>query len=163
MASNSERMIEKSRNSVADLEGGGGGVAPPPTLNRSWIEKRRRLELNRPPPPPFTTPSPLRVNPPPLKFPNSLCGPHKPFETGVSPTAKLSHWGQATSRKQPECGRHGLSNILKLYEQRSCIQSITNDQVKLISYERGCRFHAGNTWCTFNINPLSGQLLTMTK
>ena len=56
------------------------------------------------------------------KFSKSLCGPHKPFktnrpttyETGISPTAALSHWGQASSRKQSECGRHGLSNILKL-------------------------------------------------
>ena len=30
-------------------------------------------------------------------------------------TATLSdHWGQASSREQSECGRHGLSNILKL-------------------------------------------------
>ena len=36
------------------------------------------------------------------------------YETGDSPAATLSHWGQASSRKQSECGRHGLSNILKL-------------------------------------------------
>ena len=36
------------------------------------------------------------------------------YGTGVSPTATLSHWGQASSRKQSECGRHALSNILKL-------------------------------------------------
>ena len=57
------------------------------------------------------------------KFPNyNLCRPHKPFktnqlttyETGDSPEATLSHWGQPSSRKQPECGRHDLWNILKL-------------------------------------------------
>ena len=37
-----------------------------------------------------------------------------PYETGVSPAATLSHYGQASSRKQSQCGRHGLSNILKL-------------------------------------------------
>ena len=36
------------------------------------------------------------------------------------------------------------------YKQRSCIQFITNEQVKLISFMRGGRFHAGNTLCTFN-------------
>ena len=39
---------------------------------------------------------------------------NKPFETGVSPTATLSHWGQASSREQSDCGSDGLSNILKL-------------------------------------------------
>ena len=50
------------------------------------------------------------------KFPNNLCGPHKPFKTnqltsyesGDSPSRHLSHWGQASSRKQPECGTHDL-------------------------------------------------------
>ena len=41
--------------------------------------------------------------------------PHEmPYETGDSPAATLSHWGQASSRKQSECGMHGLSNILEL-------------------------------------------------
>ena len=74
------------------------------------------------------------------KFPNNVCGPHKPFkpnqlttyETGDSPVATLSYWGQASSRKQSECGRHGLSNILNyIYKQ---VLFITNEQVKLISF-----------------------------
>ena len=44
------------------------------------------------------------------------------YETGDSPAATLSHWGQASSRKRSECGRHGVSNILNtMYKQRSCI------------------------------------------
>ena len=38
-------------------------------------------------------------------------------------------------------------------KQRYCIQFITNEQVKLISFKfpmRGGWFHAGNTLCTFN-------------
>ena len=77
------------------------------------------------------------------------------------PTDHLLNWGfpsrhtiplgssRTRSRKQSECGRHGLSNILN-YKQRSCIQIITNEQVKLMSFiMRGGRFHAGNTLCTF--------------
>ena len=63
--------------------------------------------------------------------------------------ATLSHWGQASSRKQSRCGRHGLSNILKLqamslyssYHQRA---GKTN-----LFHMRGGPFHAGNTLCTF--------------
>ena len=32
------------------------------------------------------------------------------YETGDLPAVTLSHWGQASLRKQSECGRHGLSN-----------------------------------------------------
>ena len=36
------------------------------------------------------------------------------------------------------------------YKQRSCIQFIINEQVKLISFIwEGGRFHAGNMLCTF--------------
>ena len=60
-----------------------------------------------------------------MKLPNKLCGPHKPFKTNQLTTRQALrnwgftsrhtiHWGQASSSKQPECGRHGLSNILKL-------------------------------------------------
>ena len=85
---------------------------------------------------------------------------HKPFktnqlttrrhyETGDSPAATLSHWGQASSRKQSEYGRHGLSNILKLqatflyaiYHQRPCKTNLF--------HMTGGRFHAGNTLYTF--------------
>ena len=53
---------------------------------------------------------------------SGLCGRDKPFktnqlttyETGDSPAATPSHWGQASSRKQSECGRDGFSNSLKL-------------------------------------------------
>ena len=76
---------------------------------------------------------------------------NKPFKTGDSPAATLSHWGQASSRKQSEYGRHGLSNILKLqvtfsysmYHQRA---GKTN-----LFHMRGGRFHAGNTLCTFEV------------
>ena len=54
------------------------------------------------------------------KFPNSR--PHKPFktnqlityETGDSPAATLSYWGQVSSCKQSECWMHSPSNILEL-------------------------------------------------
>ena len=62
------------------------------------------------------------------------------------------YWGQASSRKQSRCGRHGLSNILKL--QATFLYSISHQRAgKTISfsYERG-RFHAGNTLCI----PLKG-------
>ena len=73
-----------------------------------------------------------------------------PYETGVSPTATLSHWGQASSRKQSECGRHGLSNILKL--QAMFLYSIYHERAGKTNlfHMRGGRFHAGNTLCTFN-------------
>ena len=75
----------------------------------------------------------------------------RPYETGDSPAATLSHWGQVSSRKQSECGMYGLSNILELiptflysiYHQRA---GKTN-----LFHMRGGRFHAGNTLCTFNI------------
>ena len=71
---------------------------------------------------------------------------NKRNETGDSP-ATLSHWGQASSRKKTECGRHGLLNILKLqatflysiYHQRAC-------KINLF-HMRGGRFYAGNTLC----------------
>ena len=73
-------------------------------------------------------------------------------ETGVSPAAILYCWGQASSRKQSECGMHGFSNILELiatflysiYHQRA---GKTN-----LFHMRGGRFHAGNTLCTFKCN-----------
>ena len=54
----------------------------------------------------------------------------------ITYTRTLSHWGQAiaSSRKQSECGRHGLSNILKATVSSVRLQFITNEQVKLISF-----------------------------
>ena len=40
------------------------------------------------------------------------------------PTATLSHWGQASSRKQSECGMPGLSNIVKLQEKNRPTQEV---------------------------------------
>ena len=70
-----------------------------------------------------------------------------PYETGGSPTATLSHWGQASSRKQSECGRHSLSNILKL--QVTFLSSIYHQRAGKSNFfhMRGGRFHAGNTLC----------------
>ena len=70
---------------------------------------------------------------------------NKPFETGVSPTATLSHWGHASSRKQYERGRHSLSNILKL--QAAFLYSIYHQQAGKTNlfHMRGGRFHAGKT------------------
>ena len=64
-----------------------------------------------------------------------------------SPAATLSHWGQASSRKQSECGRHGFSNILKL--QATLLYSIYHQRAAKTSlfHMRGGRFHAGNTLC----------------
>ena len=67
-----------------------------------------------------------------------------------SPAAKLSHWGQASSRKQSECGRHGLSNILQKYKKRSCIHQRAGKSN--LCHMRGGRFHAGNTLCTFKVS-----------
>ena len=80
---------------------------------------------------------------------NWLC--EIPYETGVSPTATLSHWDQASSRKQSECGTHGLSNILKL--QATFLYSIYHQRAGKTNFfhMRGGRFDAGNTLCTFNL------------
>ena len=96
------------------------------------------------------------------KFPNNLCGPHKPFktnqlttyETGDSPAATLSHWGQAGSRKQSECERHSLSNILKL--QATFLYSMYHQRTGKTNlfHMRGGQFHAGNTLCTFNLTSI---------
>ena len=73
------------------------------------------------------------------------------YGTGDSPAAILSHWGQASSRKQSECGRHGLSNIRKL--QATFLYSIYHQRAGKTNlfHMRGGRFHAGNTLCTFKI------------
>ena len=70
---------------------------------------------------------------------------NKPFKTGISPVATLSHWSQASSRKQSECGRHSLSNILKL--QATFLYSIYHQRAGKTNlfHMRGGRFHAGNT------------------
>ena len=54
--------------------------------------------------------------------------------------------GQASSRKQYECGRHGLSNILKL--QATFLYSIYHQRVgkTKLFHMRGGRFHAGNMY-----------------
>ena len=71
------------------------------------------------------------------------------YETGGFPAATLSHWSEASSRKQSECGRHGLSNILKL--QATFLYSIYHQRAGKTNlfHMRGVRFHAGNTLCTF--------------
>ena len=91
------------------------------------------------------------------KFPNYLCGPHKPFktkqlttyETKDSLAATLFHWGQTSSRKQSECGRHSLSTIFKL--QATFLYSIYRQRAGKTNlfHMRGGWFHAGNTLCTF--------------
>ena len=73
------------------------------------------------------------------KFPYILCVPHKPFktnrpttyETGVSPAATLSHCGQAMSVRM---WKVQLYQTFLNYMRRSCIQFITNEQVKLILF-----------------------------
>ena len=72
------------------------------------------------------------------------------YETGDSPAATLSHWGQASSCKPSECGSHGLSNILKL--QATFLYSIYHQRAGKTNlfHTRGGRVHAGNTLCTFN-------------
>ena len=58
-------------------------------------------------------------------------------------------WGQVSSRKQSECGRHGLSNILKL--QATFLNSIYHQRAgkNNLFHMRGGRFYAGNTLCAF--------------
>ena len=72
------------------------------------------------------------------------------YETGDSPAATLSHWGQASSRKQSECGRHGLSNILKL--QATFLYSFYHQRAGKTNlfHMIGGRFHAGITLLTFD-------------
>ena len=102
-----------------------------------------------------------------MKVSKSLCGLHKPceipYETGDSPAATLSHWGQASSRKQSQCGTHGLSNILKL--QAMFLYSIYHQRAGKTNlfHMRGGRFHAGNTLCTFKGIPRFVLLLCTFK
>ena len=70
--------------------------------------------------------------------------PHeRHYETGDSPAATLSQWGQASSHKQSKCGRHDLSNILKL--QATFLYSIYHQRAGKTNlfHMRGGRFHAG--------------------
>ena len=73
------------------------------------------------------------------------------YETRDSPTTTLSQWGKASSRKQSEYGRHGLSNILKL--QATFLNSTYHQRAGKTNlfHMRGGRFHAGNTSCTFKL------------
>ena len=75
--------------------------------------------------------------------------PERPYETGVSPTATLALWAQASSRKQYECWMHGISNILELIA--TFLYSIYQQQAGKTNlfHVRGGRFHTGNTICTF--------------
>ena len=54
------------------------------------------------------------------------------LQNRVSPTSTLYHWGQATSRFTNVEGT--VFQTFLNYKQRSCIQFITNEQVKLISF-----------------------------
>ena len=68
--------------------------------------------------------------------------------------------GHVSSRKQPWCRRHGLSNILKL--QAKFLYSIYHqraDKTNLF-HMRGGRFHAFNTWCSFKVYPWWRNLKT---
>ena len=60
------------------------------------------------------------------------------------------YWGQASSRKQYRCGRHGLSNILKL--QATFLYAIYHQRAGKTNlfHMRGGQFHAGNMLCTFD-------------
>ena len=73
---------------------------------------------------------------------------NKPFETEISPTAVLSHWGQRVHVKYLSCQRHGLSNILNL--NATFLYSIYHQRAGKTNlfHMRGGRFHAGNTLCT---------------
>ena len=75
------------------------------------------------------------------KFPNNLCGPHKPFktnqlttyETGDSPAAIGVIGVKQVHVNSPNVEGTVFQTFLN-YKQRSCIQFITNEQVKLISF-----------------------------
>ena len=69
------------------------------------------------------------------------------YETGDSPAA--THWGQASSGNQSECGRHSLLNILKL--QATFLYSIYHQRAGKTNlfHIGGGRFHAGTMLCTF--------------
>ena len=79
------------------------------------------------------------------------------YETGDSPAATLSHCGQVSSCKQSECGRHGLSNILKL--QAMFLYSMYRQQSgkTTLFHMRGGRFHAGNMLWTFKMSLIMNQ------
>ena len=62
----------------------------------------------------------------------------RPYETGVSPTATLSHWDSPNVEGT-------VFQTFWNHKQRSCIQFITNEQVKLISFLwDGVDFTLGN-------------------
>ena len=71
-------------------------------------------------------------------------------ETLDSPATRLSHCSQASSHKQSESGRPGFSNILKLQAMFLCLNYHQRAGKTNLFHMRGARFHAGNTWCTFN-------------
>ena len=77
-----------------------------------------------------------------------------PLEVETSACQVQPYWGQASSRKQSRCGRHGLSNILKL--QATFLYSIYHQRAGKTNlfHMRGGRFHAGNMLCTFNMGEL---------
>ena len=115
----------------ARIQGGGqGGLGPPSPQNIAPPNSEARAKRALPPPP-------------------GPRGPWPPLTKSWIRLCTLSHWGQASSRKRSECGRHGLSNILKL--QATFLYSIYPQRAGKTNlfYKRGGRFHAGNTSCTF--------------
>ena len=63
------------------------------------------------------------------------------------PTDHLRNWGFPS--RQSECGRHSLSNILKL--QETFLYSIHHQRAGKTNlfHMRGGRIHARNTFCKF--------------
>ena len=58
---------------------------------------------------------------------------NKPFKTGDSPTATLSHWGQRVHVSSPNV-EGMVFQTFSNYNQHSCNPFIANEQVKLISF-----------------------------
>ena len=74
------------------------------------------------------------------------------------PTDHLRNWGFPIrvilyyySCKQSECGRHSLSNILKLQAMFLYLIYYQRAGKNNLLHMRGGRFHAGNTLCIFKI------------
>ena len=128
MASNSKQIMEKSRNFQIVYAGRTNLCKH---LNTDHARGIMKLGVSQPPHSPIVKLSlPLEVVT--ISY-LALLGECSPY------------WGQVSSRKQSRCGRHGLSNILKL--KATFLYSIYHQQAGKTNlfHMRGGRFHAFNT------------------
>ena len=133
MASNSERIMEKSRNFQIAYVGC-------TNLCKHCTTDHARGIMKLPRDFPATTLSHCRAVTSAWSGNDQLC-----LESAAPTGVKQAR------RKQSRCGRHSLSNILKL--QAMFLYSIHHQRAGKTNlfHMKGSRFHAFNNWCTFNI------------